>query len=131
MDQPADHLLVQTACRTKVYVFHAGWPLQSGIPDPPLQRPVLPPVPLPVYQQREALFEAELRRLRFFLLLSKSIGHAAHAHGVQLFDRLLVEHSSPWGLLNYRGIRLRRGIEVIGTADVVVVHAGPNGWIAG
>jgi len=75
----------------------------QAIPDPPLQRPVLPPVPLPVYQQCEALFEAELRRLRFFLLLGKSIGHAAHAHGVQLLDRLLVEHSFPWGLLNYRG----------------------------
>jgi hypothetical protein len=56
---------------------------------------VLPPVPLPVHQQCEAFFEAELRGLRFFLLLGKCIGHAAHAHGVQLLDRLLVEHGSP------------------------------------
>src|SRR5436190_17094589 len=58
-------------------------------------RPVLPPVPLPVHQQRKPLLETELRRLRIFLLLGKSLGHAAHAHGVQLLCRLLVEHGSP------------------------------------
>ena len=39
--------------------------------EPPLQRAVLPRVPLPVHQQREAFLEAELRGLRFFLLLGK------------------------------------------------------------
>jgi hypothetical protein len=29
--------------------------------------------------------------------LGKGIGHAAHAHGVQFLNRLLVEHGSPCG----------------------------------
>jgi hypothetical protein len=28
--------------------------------------------------------------------LGEAVGHAAHAHGVQLLDRLLVEHVSPF-----------------------------------
>jgi 3-mercaptopyruvate sulfurtransferase SseA len=33
-------------------------------------------------------------------------------------------------LLNHRRIGLRWGIEVIGAADVVMVHGGLNRWIA-
>ena len=82
LNQRPDHLLVQAARRTEIDVLNAGRTLQPAISEPPLQGPVLPPVPLPVHQQREALLEAELRRLRIFLLLRKGVGHAAHAHGV-------------------------------------------------
>jgi hypothetical protein len=84
--QRTHHLLVQTSRRAEVDVFHAGWTLQPAVPEPPLQCPILPPVPLPVHQQGKAFLEAELRRLRLFLLLGESVGHAAHAHGVQFLD---------------------------------------------
>jgi len=58
------------------------------------------------------------------------IASVAHAHDVQLLYGLLVEHGSPFGLLNHRRIALRWGIEVIGAADVVVLHGRLNGRIA-
>jgi len=61
--------------------------------------------------------------LGIFLLLGESVGHAAHAHGVQLLDGLLVRAwFSLVNLLNHRRVGLRWGIEVIGAADVVMVH---------
>jgi hypothetical protein len=71
--------------------------LEPALAQSPLERPILSPVPLSVYQQREALLEAELRGVGIFLLLAESICHAAQAHGVQLLCRLLVEHGSPCG----------------------------------
>jgi hypothetical protein len=65
--------------------------------------------------------------LWIFLLLSEGVSHRAHAHGVQLLDRLLVEHVSPCGLLNHRRIGLLWGIEVIGAADIIVLHGRLNG----
>jgi len=35
-------------CRAKSISSNAGWTLQTGIPEPPLQCPVLPPAPLAV-----------------------------------------------------------------------------------
>src|SRR4029078_418063 len=94
--QRTDYLLVQTARRTEVDVFHTRGALQSPLSEPPFQYPVLSPVPLAIHQEGKAFLEAELRGLWFFLLLGKSIGHAAHAHGIQFLDRLLVEHGAPW-----------------------------------
>jgi hypothetical protein len=48
--------------------------LQAAIPEPAFQRPVLPPVPLPVHQHGEAFFEAEWCAPRIFLLLRKGVG---------------------------------------------------------
>jgi hypothetical protein len=67
--QPSDHPLVQASCGTVVNVFGTSGTLQAGIPEPPLQSPVLPPVPLPVHQQRKSLLEAELAGLWILLLL--------------------------------------------------------------
>jgi hypothetical protein len=52
-----------------------------------LQGPVFFPEPLPVHQQREALFESELARVGGFQLLVKSIRHSGQFHGVQFFNR--------------------------------------------
>jgi hypothetical protein len=82
VDQRPDHLFVQSSCRSKVDVFDASGALQTRISKAFLQRSVLPPVPLTIYQQREAFFETELCRLWIFLLLCECFGHAAHAHGV-------------------------------------------------
>jgi len=54
-------------------------------------------------EQRETLLEAELCTLWIFLLLGKTVGHAAHAHGIQLLYRLLVEHVSPCRLYGTTG----------------------------
>src|SRR5437867_6478857 len=93
---------------------------------------VLTPVPLPIHQQRESLFKAELAGLRIFLLLDECIGHAAHAHGVQFLYRLLVEHNAL--LLSLRVCRrlaLRREIKVIGAANIVVLNLRLRGRWAG
>src|ERR1051326_162074 len=92
VNQRADYLLIQSSCGTEVDVFDARWALQPAFSEPPLQCPILTPVPLSVHQQRQALLEAELRRVGVFLLLRESFRHAAQAHGMQLLNGLLVEH---------------------------------------
>src|SRR5262245_36213713 len=119
LQQRPDHLLVQPARRTVIDVFHASRTLETRFSQSPLQGPVLPPVPLPVYQQRQALFETELRALRTFLLLRKSLHHPAQAHGIELLYRLLVQHDFSFDeLMNDRRIGLRWGIEIISAADI-------------
>jgi hypothetical protein len=103
LNQRPDHLLVQATHHTEINILDTGWALQPAISEPPLQGPVLPPVPLPVHQQRKTFLEAELPALWIFLLLCKTVGHAAHAHGIQLLYRLLVEHISPCRLYGTTG----------------------------
>ena len=128
--QRADHLLVQTSCRTKVDIFHAGRTLQPPISEPPLQRPVLSPVPLAVHQQGKSSSKlswvasgssccwvkaSALPRMR--MVYSYSI--------VCWLSMVLLVC-----LLNHWRLGLRWGIEVIGAADVFVVDRRLNGRIA-
>ena len=107
---------------TKVDVFHAGAAFEASILQPPLKRAVLPPVPLPVDQQPQALLEAEPLHIRIFLLLAEGLGHAAQPQGMQFFYGLLVEHVFP---LSNDGGRLGR-IKVARTANVVVLQRQPR-----
>jgi len=84
--------------------------------------PGLPPVPLAVHQQCEAFLEAELRGLGIFLLLVKA---SAMPRMRMVYNFSMVCWLSMVllvNLLNHRRVGLRWGIEVIGAADVVMVH---------
>ena len=69
-----------------VYVFHAGWSLQSRIAQAALQCAVLSPVPLTVNEQAEPFFKAELVDVGLLHLLLQGLGHATHAHGTEFVD---------------------------------------------
>ena len=127
LQERTDQLFVQAPGGAEIDIFPAGGTLEPGFLESSVQRPVLPPVPLPVDQQREALFEAELSGLGILLLLSEAIRHATHPHGVQLLDRLLIEHSFSSFLAYLLELVPERRIEVIGAADVFVFHGVVSG----
>jgi hypothetical protein len=66
--------------------------LQVGESEPPSQSPVLFPEPLLIHQQAEAFFEAELAGIGGFQLRVEGIGHSVQFHGVEFFNRLLIQH---------------------------------------
>src|SRR4051794_15146227 len=92
LGQRAHDGAVETAWRAIVDVFDASWSLQARLAEPALQRPVLSPVPLPIDEQAEPFFKAELVDVGLLHLLLQGLGHAAHAHGAEFVDCRLVQH---------------------------------------
>src|ERR1019366_163897 len=120
--QRPHHLLVQTSRRTEVDVFHTGGTLQPALSEPPLQRPVLAPVPLTVHRSTSRAKRSS--KLSWLVWGSSRCWVKASA-----MPRLRMAYSFSivcWlsmvllvGLLNHRRIRLRWGIEVVGAAYVL------------
>jgi len=73
-----------------VHVFDNAAFFQMRCSKTARQRPVLFPEPLPIHQEGEALFEAELAHVGRFHLRLEGIGHAMQLHRVQLFNRRLI-----------------------------------------
>jgi hypothetical protein len=69
---------------TVVDIFHARRALQSAVAQVPLQRPVLPPVPLAVNEQAQRHFEAQAVDVSVLLLLLVRIpGQPEHDSGLK------------------------------------------------
>jgi hypothetical protein len=78
-----------------VDILDATVELEPGVGEKPFHAAVFFPGPLPIDQQSESVFEAELRHTGHLELLFEGLGHGVELHGLELFDGLFIEHGDP------------------------------------
>ena len=90
--QRPDGSLIDTPLSPVIDVFDAGIAAQPGSLQPLLERQILAPGVLPVYNQRQLLLEREIAG-RFILLDGfQAVHHALQPHRNEFFYRRLVQH---------------------------------------
>jgi len=75
-----------------VDVLDAGLDLQTCVLQPRGQRTILLPDPLVLHQQRETIFESEIRAAGLAALFVKGLEHAEQLHPLEFADGLFIEH---------------------------------------
>ena len=85
-----DHTAIQPAFGAVVDVFHASGTFQARGLEPPGQHLVLPPGPLLIDQQRQAVQKAQLPRGGVLFLLSESFDHPLQPERLQFFHHRLL-----------------------------------------
>ena len=107
--QRAHELAVQAARMLVIDVLDHAALFQLGRLQAARQSAVLLPEPLLIHQHGEALLEAELAGIGALILRAEGVGHAVQFHGVQFFNRRLIQHGVSFGviaLLQQRGGRI-------------------------
>src|SRR4030088_2930418 len=67
-------------------------PSQPSIDQTPLQRLIVLPVPLPIDQQSQALFETQTMDLWILFLLPESLRHSTESQRMEFLYCLLCQH---------------------------------------
>src|SRR5665213_220061 len=88
--QGPHQLAVELARMVVIHVFDNTALFEMRGAKTARQCPVFLPEPLPVYQQRETLFESELAHIGGLYLSMKGLCHSMQFHRVQLFNRRLI-----------------------------------------
>src|SRR5580698_5911855 len=94
--QSAHELAIQSARVLVVDIFDDAALLQAGRPQTVRQSAVLFPEPLLIDEQAKAFFETELAHVGGLQLSAEGIRHSVQLHGVQFFNRGLVQHGFSW-----------------------------------
>ena len=97
--QGTHEFAVQAARVLVVDILQDAPLLELGQLQPPGQGAALFPGPLAVDQQAEPLFEAELAGVGRLELFPECFRHAVQLHGVQSFDRRLIQHVILWSVV--------------------------------
>ena len=77
-----------------VDLLDAGALAQPGVVQAGAQRPVLPPEPLALDQQRQPVLEPQLPGAALAALLLQRLDHAKEFHRVELAHGLFVQHGA-------------------------------------
>ena len=85
-----DRRAIQAPAVSIINVLDARTLFESGVLQPPPQRPVLFPYPLPINEEGKALFEAELLSLWLPPLFFVGLAHAIEFHPQELLHGLFM-----------------------------------------